>query len=43
MLPGLTSYTTEQEDEAFMEFGPQLITGIAERLSKLTELKTSNA
>jgi len=33
MRPGLTSYTTEQEDRAFMEFGPQLITGIAERLS----------
>ena len=33
MRPGLTSYTTEQEDRAFMEFGPQLMTGIAERLS----------
>ena len=33
MRPGLTSYTTEEQDMAFMEFGPQLMTGIAERLS----------
>jgi len=33
MRPGLTSYTPEQDDRAFMEFGPQLMTGIAERLS----------
>ena len=33
MRPGLTSYTSEREDRAFMEFGPQLMTGIAERLS----------
>jgi hypothetical protein len=33
MRPGLRSYTSENEDKAFMEFGPQLMTGIAERLS----------
>lgn len=33
MRSGLTSYTPEQDDRAFMEFGPQLMTGIAERLS----------
>ncbi|MFI5450169.1 MAG: hypothetical protein ACHQ03_10465 [Candidatus Bathyarchaeia archaeon] len=33
MRPGLTSYTSEQDDMKFMEFGPQLMTGIAERLS----------
>lgn len=33
MRPGITSYTSEKEDRAFMEFGPQLMTGIAERLS----------
>jgi len=33
MRPGLVSYTPEKEDRAFMEFGPQLMTGIAERLS----------
>ncbi len=33
MRPGLTSYTPEEDDRAFMEFGPQLMTGIAERLS----------
>ena len=33
MRPGLSSYTSEKEDRAFMEFGPQLMTGIAERLS----------
>jgi len=33
MRPGLASYTSENEDHAFMEFGPQLMTGIAEKLS----------
>jgi hypothetical protein len=33
MRPGLVSYTDEREDRAFMEYGPQLLTGIAERLS----------
>jgi hypothetical protein len=33
MRPGLTSYTPENDDRAFMEFGPQMMTGIAERLS----------
>jgi hypothetical protein len=33
MRPGLTSYTSDREDRAFMEFGPQLMTGIAEKLS----------
>jgi hypothetical protein len=33
MRPGLVSYTDEREDRAFMEFGPQIITGIAQRLS----------
>ena len=33
MRPGLVSYTDEKDDRAFMEFGPQLLTGIAERLS----------
>ena len=33
MRAGLVSYTDEREDRAFMEFGPQLLTGIAERLS----------
>ena len=34
MRPGLTSYTSDIEDRAFMEFGPQLMTGIAEKLSE---------
>lgn len=29
----MTSYTPTTDDNAFMEFGPQLIAGIAERLS----------
>jgi hypothetical protein len=33
MRTGLVSYTDEKQDRAFMEFGPQLLTGIAERLS----------
>jgi len=33
MRSGLVSYTDERQDMAFMEFGPQLLTGIAERLS----------
>ena len=33
MRPGLESYTSDAEDRAFMEFGPQLMAGIAERLS----------
>jgi hypothetical protein len=33
MRPGLSSYTSDKDDRAFMEFGPQLMTGIAERLS----------
>lgn len=33
MRPGLRSYTSDREDRAFMEFGPQIMTGIAEKLS----------
>jgi hypothetical protein len=33
MRPGVTSYTSEREDRSFMEFGPQVMGGIAERLS----------
>jgi hypothetical protein len=33
MRPGVTSYTSEREDRSFMEFGPHVMSGIAERLS----------
>jgi hypothetical protein len=33
MRPGVVSHTLDKDDRAFMEFGPQLLTGIAERLS----------
>ena len=31
--PGFVSYGRDEDDRAFMEFGPQLMIGIAERLS----------
>ena len=33
MRPGVASYTPGEDDRAFMESGPLLLTGIAERLS----------
>jgi predicted regulator of Ras-like GTPase activity (Roadblock/LC7/MglB family) len=33
MRPGVASYTSERDDRAFMEVGPHLMSGIAERLS----------
>ena len=33
MRPGLASYTDERDDRGFMEFGPQILTGIAQKLS----------
>jgi hypothetical protein len=33
MRPGVESYTPNAEDEAFMEMGPLIITGVAERLT----------
>jgi len=33
MRQGLTSYTSDREDRAFMKFGPQLMTGIAQKLA----------
>ena len=33
MRPGVISYTSERDDRAFMEVGPHLMSGIAERLS----------
>jgi hypothetical protein len=33
MRPDVTSYTSDIQDRAFMEFGPQLMIGIAEKLS----------
>lgn len=33
MRPGLTSYTSEEEDRTFMQFGPLIMSGVAERLT----------
>jgi hypothetical protein len=33
MRPGLVSYTDERDDRGFMEFGPQILTCIAQKLS----------
>jgi predicted regulator of Ras-like GTPase activity (Roadblock/LC7/MglB family) len=33
MRPGVASYTSERDDRAFMEVGPHLMSGIAERLT----------
>ncbi len=33
MRMGVESHTSEKEDRAFMEFGPHLLAGVAERLS----------
>jgi len=33
MRPGITSYTSDAEDRAFMQTGPVIMTGIAERLT----------
>lgn len=33
MRPGIKSYTSEAEDKAFMELGPLIMSGVAERLS----------
>ena len=33
MRTGLKSYTSDSDDRAFMEFGPHLMSGIAERLT----------
>ena len=33
MRPGIESYTTDAEDRAFMELGPLLLSGVAERLT----------
>jgi hypothetical protein len=34
MRPGFTSYTSDAEDRAFMEFGPVVLSGVAERLTE---------
>jgi len=33
MRPGVTSYTSDAEDRAFMELGPLIMSGVAERLT----------
>ena len=33
MRPGITSYTSDAEDRAFMELGPLIMSGVAERLT----------
>ena len=33
MRPGVRSYTSESDDRAFMELGPHLMSGVAEKLS----------
>jgi len=33
MRTGVKSHTSEAEDRAFMEFGPHLLSGVADRLS----------
>jgi len=33
MRPGLKSYTSDAEDRAFMELGPLIMSGVAERLT----------
>jgi hypothetical protein len=37
MRRGVESYTSDDEDRAFMEMGPLFITGIAERLTPLSK------
>lgn len=34
MRPGFTSYTSDAEDKAFMEFGPVILSGVAEQLTE---------
>jgi len=34
MRPGITSYTSDAEDRAFMEVGPLIMSGVAERLTR---------
>jgi len=34
MRPGVESYTAESEDRAFMELGPLILSGVAERLTQ---------
>ena len=34
MRPGIASYTSNAEDKAFMEFGPVILSGVAERLTE---------
>lgn len=34
MRPGVESYTSDSEDRAFMELGPLIMSGVAERLTQ---------
>jgi predicted regulator of Ras-like GTPase activity (Roadblock/LC7/MglB family) len=34
MRPGAASYTSDEEDRAFMQFGPLIMSGVAERLTQ---------
>lgn len=33
MRPGVESYTSNEDDRAFMQFGPLIVSGVAERLT----------
>jgi predicted regulator of Ras-like GTPase activity (Roadblock/LC7/MglB family) len=33
MRPGVESYTSEEDDRTFMQFGPLIMSGVAERLT----------
>jgi len=33
MRPGIESYTSEEDDRTFMQFGPLIMSGVAERLT----------
>lgn len=33
MRPGVKSYTSDEDDRAFMQFGPLIVSGVAERLT----------
>ena len=33
MRPGIKSYTSDEDDRAFMQFGPLIMSGVAERLT----------
>jgi hypothetical protein len=33
MRPGFTSYSSEEDDRTFMQFGPLIMSGVAERLT----------